>query len=361
MSEFVHSNQESQLTAYETLQAGSEFLQHFGVEVSPTEQPDQFLEAMKQLDPRYEGGVRKLVRWELAADHREWPEDTKQVIMRTAESMGMLKPETPLEGNFDVVIALGGANQQNHERPRYALEAMKKGEVSFKQLVIAGSSRKLKEGEQKNTANYAPGAETEFDLCVAGAAMLAKEYPGVPISVLFVDIEEAGTPDVIESVLTAGRTNGTLLPNSRVAAITTQIYQESTELDLARVSRKFDVAETQTAGIPSPAKTIEGRTPATYESEILRTLKAATYTALAEKAAKVAHAEMVGQIATATAANRAKEIKLANERNVNNPDLYLDENGVDMWGYTLEDHAVGKYRSHGIVYNGWNDPGMHPE
>ncbi|HEY1645851.1 MAG TPA: hypothetical protein VGF75_05785 [Candidatus Saccharimonadales bacterium] len=289
------STQEAQVSPEQVLQAGSEFLQHFGVEVSPAEQPDQFMEAMKQLDPRYEGG-RELVRYELAEDQREWPEDTKQVIMRGAENMGMLKPETPLVGDIDVVIALGGANQQNHERPRYALEAMKKGEATFKQLVIAGSSRKLKEAEQKNTANYAPGAETEFDLCVAGAAMLAKEYPGVPISVLFVDDEKAGTPDVIESVLAAEQANGTLKPDSRVAAVTTQIYQESTELDLARVSKKFGIAETQTAGIPSPAKTIEGRTPATYKSEIIRTLKAATNGAVAEKAAKVAHAENVAQV-----------------------------------------------------------------
>lgn len=352
--------QETQVSPEQVLQAGSEFLQHFGVEVSPTEQTDQFMEAMKQLDPRYEGG-RELVRYELAEDQREWPEETRQVIMRGAESMEMLKPETPLVGDIDVVIALGGANQQNHERPRYALEAMKKGEVTFKQLVIAGSSRKLKEGEQKNTANYAPGAETEFDLCVAGAAMLAKEYPGVPISVLFVDNEKAGTPDVIESVLAAEQANGTLQPNSRVAAITTQIYQESTELDLARVSRKFDVVETQTAGIPSPAKTIEGRTPATYKSEIIRTLKAAANEAVDEKAAKVAHAEKVGQIATATAANRAEQIRIANENNANNSDMLLDENGVDMWGYTLEDHEKGIYRNGGLVYNGWNDPGMHPE
>lgn len=232
------------------------------------------MHAMKQLDPRYEGG-RSLVRYELAADQREWPEETKQVITRAAENMNMLKPETPLIGNFDVVIALGGANQQNHERPRYALEAMKKGEASFGQLVIAGSSRELKEGEQKNTANYAPGAKTEFDLCVAGAGVLAKEYPGVPISVMLVADEKAGTPEVIESVLRSMQVNGTLKPESHVASITTQIYQESTALDLARVAKRFGITETHTAGIPSPAETIESRTPATYKSEVIRTLKAA--------------------------------------------------------------------------------------
>lgn len=35
--------QETQPTPEQLLQAGSEFLQHFAVEVSPTEQPEQFM------------------------------------------------------------------------------------------------------------------------------------------------------------------------------------------------------------------------------------------------------------------------------------------------------------------------------
>jgi hypothetical protein len=266
--------QETQPTPEQALQTGREFLQHFGVEVSPTEQPEQFMVAMKELDPRYQEG-RELVRWELAADQREWPEETKDVILRTAESMRMLEKETPLSGHYDVVIALGGANQQNHERPAYALEAMKEGKASFKQLVIAGSSRKLKDPEIANAANYAKDPVTEFDLCVAGAAKVAAEYPGVPVSVLLVDDEKAGTPDVIESVLNFMQANSNLPKDARVAAVTTQIYQESTELDLARVAQKFGITKSEAAGIPSPAKTIEGRTPATYLSEVVRTLKAA--------------------------------------------------------------------------------------
>src|SRR5580700_8471737 len=91
--------QESQLSPQETLQAGAEFLQHFGVEVNPLENPEQFTEALAQLDPRYQGG-RNLVRFELEADQTEWPEDTKQVIMGAAEKMRMLETETPLVGDY---------------------------------------------------------------------------------------------------------------------------------------------------------------------------------------------------------------------------------------------------------------------
>ena len=41
--------------------------------------------------------------------------------------------------------------------------------------------------------------------------------------------------------------------------------------------------------------------------------------------------------------------------------MYLNEDGVDKSGFTLEDHKAGRYRSYGIVYDGWNDPGMYPE
>lgn len=279
MSEQYHP-QETQLTPEQILQAGSEFLQHFGVEASPTEQPEQFLEAMAQLDPRFQGG-RELVRWQLEADQTEWPEETKDVIMRAAESMRMLEPETPLQGQFDVVIALGGARQANLDRTRYAVEATKakegkEAEAGIKLLVVAGSSRELNEAEQENAANYAPGAKTEFDLCVGAAATVAKENPGLIAGVAYIEDKRAGTPAVIEQVLSSLQANGSLPEGANVAAVTTQIYQASTELDLARVAKKFGAAETFTAGNPSDPNVVAKRTPATYLSEVLRTLKAAT-------------------------------------------------------------------------------------
>lgn len=279
--------QETQPTPEQLLQAGSEFLQHFGVKVSPTEQPEQFLEAMAQLDPRYQGG-RELVRWQLEADQTEWDEETKGVIMRAAESMRMLEPETPLQGNFDVVIALGGARQANLDRTRYAVEAAKEGKVDFKYLVVAGSSRELNEAEQENAANYAPGAKTEFDLCVGATSTVAKENPGLVASVMYVEDKRAGTPAVIEKALATMKANGSLKDGARVAAVTTQIYQASTELDLDRVAKQFGVAETFTAGNPSDPNVVAKRTPATYLSEVLRTLKAASNSSSAEHAEKVA-------------------------------------------------------------------------
>ncbi len=282
MSNEYLQNKETQLNPQEVLQTGAELLQHFGVNVSPIEQPEQFLEAMAQLDPRYQGG-RELVRWQLEDDQTEWPEDTKQMIIRAAEGMRMLETETPLSGEFDAVIALGGARQSNLDRTRYAVEATKEGNANFKHLIVAGSSRELNEAEQENVANYAPGATTEFEACVGAAKTVAQENPGLITSVLYVEDKRAGTPAVIEKVLSTLQANGSIHEGSRIGAVTTQIYQGSTELDLARVAKQFGISETFTAGNPSDPKIVEARTPATYLSEVLRTLKAAVIAAQTKK------------------------------------------------------------------------------
>ncbi len=43
-----------------------------------------------------------------------------------------------------------------------------------------------------------------------------------------------------------------------------------------------------------------------------------------------------------------------------NPDTEIDpETGKDPHGFTAEDHAQGRYRSHGLTYRDWNDPGTY--
>jgi len=274
MSEQKQSLQELQPSAEQLLHAGSEFLEHFDVKVDPFEQPEEFREALQQLDPRYQGG-RDLVRWELEKDQTEWDDTSKDIIMSTAESMRMLEVETPLQGNYDAVIVLGGARQSNLDRTNYAVAALQEGAAKTKHLVVAGSNRALNEAEQENTANYAPGAKTEFDLCVGAAATAAKENPGLIASVLYVEDKKAGTPGVIEKVLTSLQASGDLPTGSKIAAVTTQIYQTSTQRDLDRVARQFGANETFTAGNPSDPKIVANRKPATYLSEVLRTLRAA--------------------------------------------------------------------------------------
>ncbi len=258
--------------------AGAELLQHFGIEVDPIDQPGLFTETLRQIDPRFKG-KRTLERYELEADETQWPEETKQLIMRAAEDMRMLEPETPLVGSHAAVLVPTGARQSNLDRPHHAVKAAQESTTSFDVLVFTGSTRQLKEAEQKNVKNYAPGARTEADLISGAARTIAQENPGLAVRQTYVDDPKAGTPDVLEEALRSLQLSGELPAGASVAAVTTQIYQTSTALDLRRVAKKYGITDTYVAGNPSNPEIVAARTPATYLTEVLRTLRAATLAA----------------------------------------------------------------------------------
>jgi hypothetical protein len=281
--QFEIATPERPLSPQQVLAAGSELLRHFGVTINPAEQPTEFGEALIQLDPRYKK-ERTLVRFELEDDSTNWSEQDKAVAMTAAERLHILKPETPLVGEFDVVISMGAARQANLDRLRYAAAATKKGgSAHVGQLIAAGSARKLKEAEQHNTANYAPGAVDEFDLAAGAAKTVARETPGLVVGVVYVDNERASTSTVVETVLERLKAEGKLHTAMRLGAVTTQIYQPFTSIDVARVAKTYGIEQTFVAGNPSDPNIVAKRTPATYLSEVLRTLRAASESQAAEQ------------------------------------------------------------------------------
>lgn len=283
MHEKPLNNNESQPSAQEILLVGADFIEHFGITVDPIKQPKEFLEALKQLNPRFEGD-KNLLRFELelAQDSHEWPKETQQIIMEAAERMRMLETDTPLLGHYDAVIALGGARMANLDRTLYAAQSTQDGQTSIDLIIVAGSARKVQEGERSATNTYAPKAVTEFDLCDAAAVTVQQSYPNIEIRSYGAGDETAGTPKVIAIVLRDLQSKGILSETTRLGVVTTQIYQAATSLDARRVAKEFGITDIMTAGNPSDPKIIEARTPATYKSEIIRTLQAA---ALATQAA----------------------------------------------------------------------------
>lgn len=282
MSEFTIRH-ESQPDPYEVLASAKDLLGHFGVEEDPAEEPEQFVSAIKQLDPRYQG-ERIESRQALEKDERDWSPETVEVINRTAQALRMVvfdeegRPghiETPLVGHYDAVIALGGARRSNLDRTRYAVDCLKDPNTTFNHLIVAGSGRPLRDGEQE-TETYAPGAQDQFDLCVGAAKLVARENPGLTVSVSYTAKEKAGTPDVLATVLAdLQKSEIAQYGESSIAAITTQIYQVSTRMDLERVAKRFGITDVYVAGNPSDPELVAKRTPSTYLSEIIRTLKAA--------------------------------------------------------------------------------------
>ncbi|MDO8444132.1 MAG: hypothetical protein Q7S80_01340 [bacterium] len=271
------------MTGRDVLALGSvvEFLMYFGLTIDPLTEVEQFVNALAQLDPRYKEG-RDLVRYQLEQDQTQWPAEAVEAIMACANYMGMRKLDTPLVGNFDLVVALGGARQANLDRAQFAAKAWSEEATTFGQLIVAGSNRILLETEIENVVNYARDARTEFDLCVAAAGLVAVQWPGMITSQFCVLDERAGTPAILESLIGAGLGSRLLSVDSRIAVVTTQIYTLATELDLARVLNKLRIrAHRMVAGTPSDPETFAKRTTATYLSEVIRTLRAAALAAQA--------------------------------------------------------------------------------
>lgn len=270
-----------------TLESVVRFLAYFCVEINPFNDPDAFMSALRQLDPRYKDG-RNLVRYQLEQDVTQWPREAVDIVMACALDMRMYDPsnpelQTPICGDFKhgLVIVLGGARKSNRDRACYA--AAQLSETGNAYVLIAGSSRKLDKTEQESVVSFAPGAETEYDLCVA-AADEVESGTGFQLEVFLVDNERAGTPDVLATLL--GDDDWARILGHRphvVTAVTTQIYQLSTELDLRRVASNFGFAPGQTAaaGCQSDSEVVAKRTTAIYLSEVLRTLRAAALAAQA--------------------------------------------------------------------------------
>lgn|GEM_PF-2089076 len=290
-AELPHS-QEVRLTAEQVVQQSEHLLRYFGIETNPEsqqalekpvavfnprKQPKELQDHIKQLNPRFTG-ERHYLRYELEQDDTQWPEDTRSAIMATAEGLNMLKHETPLVGHHDVAIVLAGARQATLDRLQHVVDAVKEGRATVGQIVVVGCARRLKDKERENVKNYAPHAQTEFDLCLGAVGVVAKQNPGIAISPIFVEKERADTPSVVEATLQTLKGNGTLPKRPKIAAITNQIYEPATTLDVTRVAKQFGIKQKDifVAGAASDLKIVKSRTPATYLAEIVRVLRAAT-------------------------------------------------------------------------------------
>lgn len=248
------------------------FLDCFGINIDPLMMPGQFVEALKISDPRYANG-RELLRFQLEGDKTEMSEQVTKAVMSAAQVLGILDKETQLKGDQDLVIVLGGARQSNLDRLSYVLESIKSGRVVIRKLVMAGSTRILDDTEKQNTLNYAPRAKTEADLCYAAASTLSLKFPDQPIYLVTSGHTKAGNPEVIEKAIRQLMPNGD--PDSKIMVVTTQRYAQSALLDLDRVGRKFSYTNSSAAGSPANPTVVANSTPATYLSEVLRTLRAA--------------------------------------------------------------------------------------
>lgn len=105
------------------------------------------------------GVERQAVDWDdTLLDQPE--SDQWSTIFAGAAELGMVESTRPENQNPDYLVVLGGANKAPLDRLRYGLESVE----NYSHVVYLGSSRKVSDAERQKAKDYAPDAETEFDL-----------------------------------------------------------------------------------------------------------------------------------------------------------------------------------------------------
>lgn len=261
-----------------------DFLDKFGIEADPIHELDEFLLACQQVNPRYQGN-RDLVRFQLETDESTWDDSTIRAIMKLAKSWGMTHGDT-MFSDFDgnVIVALGGARRSPLLRALYAILATLDRKAYANLIIVAGSLRQLLDAEKLVTQDFAPDAQTEYDLCVGARNMLLARYPHIKIETVCEDDPKSGNDGVIKAVMRACENRlatqyGFNASKMSFAGVTTQIYVRALDFDLARNAKIYGWSDYAAAGHCSDPEMVAKRTVATYLSECLTTLRKAALAA----------------------------------------------------------------------------------
>ncbi|MEN8904772.1 MAG: hypothetical protein ABF289_02305 [Clostridiales bacterium] len=110
----------------------------------------------------------EFARW-LVNDDTSWSDEKRNLILESARIMGLIDEVKPKEDEYDYFLVLGGARYTCHMRPKLAAEFIYNQGFMPKKVVLLATSRPVSDSERIATDTYAPEAETEFDLILAGA------------------------------------------------------------------------------------------------------------------------------------------------------------------------------------------------
>lgn len=105
------------------------------------------------------GAERQATNWDDALLDQEGSEQWN-TIFAAADKLGLVESSEPLNKNPDYLVILGGANKAPLDRLRYGLEVLD----DFGHVAYLGSSRPVSDAEREKAKDYAPAAQTEFDL-----------------------------------------------------------------------------------------------------------------------------------------------------------------------------------------------------
>lgn len=247
------------------------------IKTNPFTQLQEFLDECNDKNPRRNKDGEWEVRFltpDVAPEARaEWLDNIADDVMTAAAALHMIYGENVLTGPSDWGIAPGGARWAPLDRLCHIADQVMDAKASVKYgIIAAGSTRKLKDPEKAVVQDYAPGAETEYDLCCAAAKKVLKRYPELHIETVCSPNENSGNDEVIAKVMEhIGGGKGL-----RIAIATTQIYHVGAFLDAARYKQQYAWDSVKVAGHCTPPWQKFDRDPLkTYLPECLTTYRKA--------------------------------------------------------------------------------------
>lgn len=139
-----------------------ELAELFGTETLPESQGER-LAALQGIAASHwdfrKGAERQTTDWNDELLDQEGS-DQWNTIFAAADKLGLVKSSEPLNKTPDYLVILGGANKAPLDRLRYGLENVD----NFGHVAYLGSSRPVSDAEREKAKDYAPDAQTEFDL-----------------------------------------------------------------------------------------------------------------------------------------------------------------------------------------------------
>jgi len=134
----------------------------FGVEELPDD-PRERLHKLEELAAAHwdfrKGAERQATDWNDELLDQEGSEQW-EAVFSGADKLGLVESSTAKNKHPQTLMFYGAANRAPFDRLRYGLEQVE----DFGQLVYLGCSRPVSDGEREEAKDYAPDAQTEFDL-----------------------------------------------------------------------------------------------------------------------------------------------------------------------------------------------------
>jgi hypothetical protein len=140
----------------------AELAKLFGAEQLPADRRAKLYElqglAAQHWDFR-KGAERQATNWD---DHLLDQQGSSQwnTVFSASKELGLVENTEPQNKNPNSLVILGAANRAPLNRLQYGLDKVD----NFDQIAFLGSSRKVSDAEREKAKDYAPEAETEFDL-----------------------------------------------------------------------------------------------------------------------------------------------------------------------------------------------------